>query len=434
MKFLFLLLQISFILIYEKVYTMQQKNQNIPVDISYRKVLSSSMRDDDNDYIPEKKVISQKLFHIFQNDKITKEQKSLNSNSYADFNIRLNKVEQHLINKIKNENLTQNKETKNRLSIKLNNNGKLFQENEKINIPNLSNSELRKFENSTDSLNVNKIVPNYKIINQNTILKIVKDKTYAEVTDKIKFEFSHGTFSSIIRKISLGGTSDSLIAFKLISNDIKIKEVKLINDCLETDEDFKDNCELPNNLKNSSILLDKLNYLPYICVIAIFDELNANDKNQIIEIEYNYFAQNILRISENKTYSKNNMFNQTEIGFEKKLTNHTTKNNSLTQEYNFKNEIVWYFDNFKRIQSINDIKFKIAFHNTMINSIQQGNSNNNNTSIVYPENLFKGEEIFDKNLDTVFSWEIPVIQQNEIQKISLVIPLFNHKCRKVVSI
>lgn len=470
MKFLCFFLVINLLLIFEKVITLHSKNENIPVNISYKKIMSSSRIEKNDDYIPEKTVISQELFNGYSKDKVSNQSQifqnkkslpylnSLNSKNTdfsIDFNNRLKRVEQHLISKIKNENLHYNKgKIKNRLEIKSNTNsrinGKFSQENEKINITSQNDQEIRNSEKFTDLPNSNKIFPNYKIISQNTTLKIVKDKTYAEVNESVKFEFSHGTFSSIIRKISLGGTSDSLIAFKLTSNDIKIKEVKLINDCLETEENSINNNELSSigSGVQNNLSISNMNYLNYICVIALFDEINAIEESQVIEIQYNYFAQNILRISTDKNYigmgktmdMRYNIHNETQFEKNEKSINDKVKNisSTITQENNFffNNEIIWYLDNYKRIQPINDIKLMIVFHNTTVNFIQEqklnNSSRNNNHIIIYPENNFKGRKTFTSNQDTVFTWEFSIINKNEIQKVSLHLPGFNHKCRKKV--
>jgi len=60
--------------------------------------------------------------------------------------------------------------------------------------------------------------PSIKILSIDTNISIKKDKTDGEVFEKVKFLLKDGTFDSIIRKISLGGTSDRLYAFKLASS------------------------------------------------------------------------------------------------------------------------------------------------------------------------------------------------------------------------
>jgi len=50
-----------------------------------------------------------------------------------------------------------------------------------------------------------------------TEIKIKTDKTYGQVTENVKFILRNGIFTSIIRKVSLAGSSDSIIAFKVSS-------------------------------------------------------------------------------------------------------------------------------------------------------------------------------------------------------------------------
>ncbi len=59
--------------------------------------------------------------------------------------------------------------------------------------------------------------PNVKISNINTEINIKKDKTEGEVYEKVKYILKDGMFDSIVRKISLGGTSDRHFSFKLAS-------------------------------------------------------------------------------------------------------------------------------------------------------------------------------------------------------------------------
>jgi hypothetical protein len=56
------------------------------------------------------------------------------------------------------------------------------------------------------------------IINSiDTHILIKKDKTEGEVLEKVKFTLKDGVFNSIVRKVSLGGTSDRHFGFRLAS-------------------------------------------------------------------------------------------------------------------------------------------------------------------------------------------------------------------------
>ncbi len=61
------------------------------------------------------------------------------------------------------------------------------------------------------------IIPSYYIDRMETDIKIQKDKTYGQIIENVKFVLKNGRFYSIIRKISLAGSSDSIIAFKVSS-------------------------------------------------------------------------------------------------------------------------------------------------------------------------------------------------------------------------
>lgn len=60
-------------------------------------------------------------------------------------------------------------------------------------------------------------IPSYFIQKIETNLKIRNDKTFGQVIENVKFILKNGVFTSIIRKISLAGSSDSIIAFKVSS-------------------------------------------------------------------------------------------------------------------------------------------------------------------------------------------------------------------------
>jgi hypothetical protein len=60
-------------------------------------------------------------------------------------------------------------------------------------------------------------VPTYRIDKMTTVIDIRPNKTFADINEKITFTLENGVFSSISRKISLNGSSDSLVAFRLTS-------------------------------------------------------------------------------------------------------------------------------------------------------------------------------------------------------------------------
>ncbi len=60
--------------------------------------------------------------------------------------------------------------------------------------------------------------PSLKIKSIDTHILIRKDKTEGEVSESVRFTLKDGTFDTIIRKVSLGGTSDRFFGFKLLSS------------------------------------------------------------------------------------------------------------------------------------------------------------------------------------------------------------------------
>lgn len=69
-----------------------------------------------------------------------------------------------------------------------------------------SNIEPKKYEN-----------PQTKIVSINTNILIKKGEKNGIVSETVKFNLHNGIFNSVIRKISLAGTSDKFFGFKLAS-------------------------------------------------------------------------------------------------------------------------------------------------------------------------------------------------------------------------
>lgn len=179
---------------------------------------------------------------------------------------------------------------------------------------------------------------------------------------------------------------------------MKLKEARIINNCFEETLNQKHikKMEQKNNFNS-----DDKNYSfhPYICVIAIFEEIEAKDKPMEIFIQYEYVAQNILRYREAD---------------------------------NLMNSIVWYYDNYKRLQSMDNIKFILEISDFKLKS---NNTLNHNTTgdglIAYPD---KYKTVFNQETNsTLISWNFKSIPDNDYQKISIDLPMFNSKCRKLVN-
>ena len=148
--------------------------------------------------------------------------------------------------------------------------------------------------------------------------------------------------------------------------------------------------------------LEEKNYSfhPYICVIAIFEEIDAKERPIQIYIQYEYVAQNILRFRES---------------------------NYLM------NSIVWYYDNYKRLQTMENVKFVLEISDY---KLSLNNTNSQNTTaqniISYPD---KYSTSFNQDTNsTIITWNFKSIPNNDYQKISIDLPIFNAKCRKLVII
>lgn len=175
-----------------------------------------------------------------------------------------------------------------------------------------------------------------------------------------------------------------------------MREARIINNCFEetNGQNQIKKAEKRNKMNNNKKYYA---FHPYICVIAIFDEVDANKKNFNVNLQYEYIAQNILRYKETST--------------------------------NPENTVVWYYDNYKRIQPIDNIKFNLELvHNNIIKMTNADKEKNKLTG--YPDK-FKGSYDTNKN-STVFSWDLNTIGENDYQKISIDMPMYNKKCRKLV--
>ena len=101
------------------------------------------------------------------------------------------------------------------------------------------------------------------------------------------------------------------------------------------------------------------------------------------------------------------------------------------------NSLVWFYDNFEISTPVENIKFILEildynFKNVVKNINSFNNDKIHNTYIGYPD-IFEKEYCPDKN-STVFTWNINTMLKNEFKKISLDLPFFNDKCRKLVKI
>jgi hypothetical protein len=137
------------------------------------------------------------------------------------------------------------------LNLKLGNKLKVA---EKGLLHNLNIIETILINNNTLKIGKSTSLPSYSISTIKTSVNIRKGSCDAEVKEDVNFIVSNGVFSSVTRKISLEGTSDTMYGFKLTSSDVKLKDAKLIKNCYDENRN-------PEH--------------EYACVIALFDEITA---------------------------------------------------------------------------------------------------------------------------------------------------------------
>lgn len=109
-------------------------------------------------------------------------------------------------------------------------------------------------------------VPSYSISSIKTSILVRQGSCDAEIREEVSFLISDGVFSSLTRKISLEGTSDTMYGFKLTSSDLKLKEAKLIKNCYDENS-------IPKH--------------EYACIIAMFEEVKSISKIIINKIKAN---------------------------------------------------------------------------------------------------------------------------------------------------
>lgn len=127
----------------------------------------------------------------------------------------------------------------------------------------------------------------YSIKSLDIKLSLRSDETSGSVIENVEFDLTMGKYSSLVRKISLGGSSDSPVGFIITSKDILIKKTYIVSNCMDRKAQDEENLSFH-----------------YVCVILLFDELEVISNNKVINVEYSYTSQNILRKNpyENSNY------------------------------------------------------------------------------------------------------------------------------------
>jgi hypothetical protein len=252
----------------------------------------------------------------------------------------------------------------------------------------------RKINSEKSNFKIEK--PFYKInsIYTNITLNTKTNTSISQINEQITYELSGGTFTSIVRKISLSGSS--FFAFKVSSNseEIKIKGVKVINNCFE-EKQSKINHETSNEKIQDHSISD------YICVISIMEEINTKDSKKYIQLNYDYFANNLLW--------------------------REMKNNSF----------FWYYDNSNREEIIESINFNLIFKNFQLKKdlldLKVDLLKNNSWSNI--KNNTDNDILLSKLPDntTNLRLEIKKIDTNSVIKIALKLPYFHKNAKILVS-
>jgi len=150
------------------------------------------------------------ISHSKKEEKTAKNIKLNSENLNSDFELKIEEVQNKILNS-KNANL--NIESKNNLkkSSNLNNNPSAFSPNQNSVQKNPANSTI------TDNTSSSKPSPSIIIEKIHTEILVKKDSTEGHVTETVNYILKDGIFGSITRKISLSGSSDKLVGFKLAS-------------------------------------------------------------------------------------------------------------------------------------------------------------------------------------------------------------------------
>jgi len=99
----------------------------------------------------------------------------------------------------------------------------------------------------------------------------------------------------------------------IISRDVILREAKIVKNC------YHDNAIIDH---------------PYVCIIAVFDEESLIGKTKVVEIEYTYQADNLLK-TKKKPFSNDNK-----------------------QEDNV---LIWIYDNYQSTTPISKVNLQIHF-------------------------------------------------------------------------
>jgi hypothetical protein len=110
----------------------------------------------------------------------------------------------------------------------------------------------RKLEKTNNQSNSTIIIESIE-----TRINLQKDNPDAIIIENVRFKLINGIYDTIIKKVSLGGTSSKYYDFKLSSSDVKLINAKIVNNCYDTHSIYEHR---------------------YICIVVTFDPVDASSK------------------------------------------------------------------------------------------------------------------------------------------------------------
>lgn len=227
------------------------------------------------------------------------------------------------------------------------------------------NNSFRNTNNNQTSL--------YRIIDYKTHIKIGANKTNSKVSEEVTYEIKSNTLTTIIHKVSLNSTANSFTRFLVDSKDFKVKDIKILQNCLDYTSET-----------------ESVTLAPYICVLTTLDEV---EDNKIGKLTYNYIANDFIKVREG----------------------------TLSDTKKDVNYFIWNFDNLKRQEGIKNFSFTAQIENKFYNMTK----------------IKEFPATFSKNVDsknnTILNWMIDEIQANQVEWIVCELPLFNFNSYKNVN-
>ena len=114
----------------------------------------------------------------------------------------------------------------------------------------LKKKKFQKLEKTNNQTNSTIIIESIE-----TRINLQKDNPDAIIIENVRFKLINGIYDTVIKKVSLGGTSSRHYDFKLSSSDVKLINAKIVNNCYDTHSIYQH---------------------PYICIEVSFEPIDAS--------------------------------------------------------------------------------------------------------------------------------------------------------------